>query len=444
MTRLGARAVSRSVRALALAVLVLAVASLAAAVDPARACSCVPPDPWSILKQADGAFVGRLVSRREADQDRAVLTFRVERAVKGKIGGTVEITTANNGAACGIETTVGQRIGLFLAREGDRWTSTLCWQVSPEDLLAAAALPAPNGRGPIALFVGGRFGPARTIALDSKGRTLAYGIGSGDVHHHAVCPGGRRVVELVERASGDIAAIRELPTLWLVREQGLPRGEGVSSLRCVDALGEKLGLFSSGPDARGLLTLITPRRMTTLWRGSAFYASFWRDVAIVQVLVRAGTKLVAVDLGTGRRKTLGAVRPWGLYELVPNEAGTRLAGASQKEGIGDPRLVVIDLARRPISARTLPDAKGCCGLARWMQGDRLAYFTERQILVYTPTLRRVGRVSGWTAGEVAMIGSTAYGVRHTGALLRAVLPSGKVRVIRRLPGEPSVIVSAAR
>ncbi|HEU0248276.1 MAG TPA: hypothetical protein VFR38_14450, partial [Gaiellaceae bacterium] len=79
MTRLRARAVSRSVRALALCVVLLVVASLAASVEPARACSCVPPDPWSFLKQADGAFVGRLVSRREAGDGRAVLTFRVER-----------------------------------------------------------------------------------------------------------------------------------------------------------------------------------------------------------------------------------------------------------------------------------------------------------------------------------------------------------------------------
>ena len=76
-------------KALALCVVVLTVASLAAAVEPARACSCIPPDPWSYLGKADGAFVGRLISRRETDQGRAVLLFSVERAVKGGIGTTV-------------------------------------------------------------------------------------------------------------------------------------------------------------------------------------------------------------------------------------------------------------------------------------------------------------------------------------------------------------------
>jgi hypothetical protein len=95
-------------------VLVLVAAALAAAVEPARACSCIPPDPWTFLEKADGAFVGKLVSRREGDEGRVVLTFGVERAVKGKIGVTVEVDTANKGAACGIETSVGKRIGLFL------------------------------------------------------------------------------------------------------------------------------------------------------------------------------------------------------------------------------------------------------------------------------------------------------------------------------------------
>ena len=215
------RRASRSVRVLSLCVAVLIVATLAAAVEPARACSCVPPDPWSYLERADGAFVGRLVSRRESGEGRAVLVFSVERAVKGKFGATIEVETASSGAACGIETSVGRRIGLFLEREGDGWFGHLCWQVEPEDLLAAAALPAPNGRGPVALFMGGRFGPARTLALDANGRTLAYGMGAGEVLDFSVCPGASRVAELVELDTGDIVAIRELPTLRLVRRQQL-------------------------------------------------------------------------------------------------------------------------------------------------------------------------------------------------------------------------------
>jgi len=445
-----ARGVSRSVKALSLCVAVLTVAALAAAVEPARACSCIPPDPWSYLEKADGAFVGRLVSRREGDEGRAVLSFRVERAVKGRIGATVEVETASSGAACGIETSVGRRIGLFLMREGDGWFGHLCWQVAPEDLLAAAALPAPNGKGQVALFVGGRFGPARTLALDAKGRTLAYGMGEGYVQDFSVCPGGHRVAEFVGDTlySANVVAIRELPTLRLIRQQSLKRYYSEDDpLQCADASGEQiLGFYGSGPglERPARIVRISPSSTATIWQGRAWYASFTEHFGYVQVDPAFRTTVVAVDLRSGIATKLGTVRVGGAYELTPNPAGTRLAGDSYEEGSGDPRLVVIDLERRPITARTIPLPTQCCGSTRWLRDDQFAYFGGSAILVYGAGLRRVARVSGWRTGYPALIGSTAYGLRIDGALQAAKLPSGAVRVVRRLPGEPSVIVSALR
>ncbi len=295
------------------------------------------------------------------------------------------------------------------------------------------------------MFVGGRFGPARTLALDTKGRTLAYGMGSGNVLQHSACPGGTRVAELVQRGSGHVIAIRELPALWLVREQRLPSREyGVASLRCVDPRGEKLALFSSGPDARGLLSQITPRSVTTMWRGNAFYASFWKQLAYIQVHARGGTRIVAVDVRTGSSRSLGTVRADGLKELTPNAAGTLLAGDSYKEGIGDPRLVVIDLAHRPISARTIPLPTDPLGSTHWISRNRLAYTGGDAIRIYTSALRLTGRVSGWTGGSSALVGGTVFGPDQNRALVSASLPSGPVRVVRRLPGRADSIDSAAR
>lgn len=442
MTAREARGVSQSVKALSLCVLVLAVAALAAAVEPARACSCIQPDPWRVLEQADGAFVGRLVSRLESGDGRAVLVFRVERAVKGKIGATVEVETVSSGAGCGIETSVGRRIGLFLLREGDKWFGHLCWQVEPEDLLAAASLPAPNGTGPVALFVGGRFGPARTLALDAKGRTLAYGLGAGYVQAFSVCPGGRRVAELVgDTPYGiDIVAIRELPTLRLIRQQPV-KVVYAEELACVNASGEQLAVFFSDTAARGRLTRVTPRSATTIWRGKAFYTSFWKRLAYVQALDRAGTTLVAVNLRTGTAKKLGTVPASGIYQLTPNPAGTRLASDSYEEGSGDPRLVVIDLERRPIEVRTIPMPIDF-GDVLWLPDGRFAYLAKDKILVYTSRLRLSTRVSGWNARSTAVLGSRFIGVGRFGKLLRAQLPSGRMGVVRRLPGRPYVIVSA--
>lgn len=396
------------------------------------------------MKQADGAFVGRLVGREDIGQGRARLTFDVERAAKGQIGSSVDVVTANNGAACGIELPIGQRTGLFLMRDGGRWTGTLCWQVSPDDLLAAAALPAPNGRWPAAMFAGGRFGPARTIALDTKGRTLGYSVGSGTVRQVAGCPGGRRVAELVQRGPNHVVAIRDLPTFWLIREQPVPlRMEGVATLRCVDEYGDALALFSSGPDARGLLVRITPKRSTTLWRGAAFYASFGKRVAFVQVLRGLETHIAEVDLVTGVVRGLGTVPVCGPYQLALNRAETLLAGDSHCEGRSQAqRIVVINLVSRPISARKIPLPSPCCGDAEWLDNDRFAYFTGRRILVYDARLRRLGGLRSWPAGHGAVVGSTAYGVMPGGAVVSATLPSGGVRVVQRLPGTPELITSS--
>lgn len=432
-------------KALSLCVLVLVVASLAAAVEPARACSCVQPDPWRVLEQADGAFVGRLVSRLESGDGRAVLVFSVERAVKGKIDATVEVETVSSGAGCGIETSVGQRIGLFLLREGGRWVGHLCWQVAPEDLLAAAALPVPNGKGPVAMFVGGRFGPARTLALDARGRTLAYGMGGGTVAAFSVCPGGRRVAEVVDSGSGYVVTIRDLPTLRFVRHQPVT-AVYAEEIACVNESGDQLAVFDSDTAARGRLMRVTRRGGTTIWRGKAFYASFWKHLAYVQTFDRAGTTLVAVDVRTGRATKLGTVPVHGAYQLVPNSAGTRLAGDAFEEGCRTRcyRLVLIDLERRPISARTILLPTQCCGLSRWLRDGRIAYVRGERILVYNAALRLSARVSGWSAISTAVLGSRLVGVSRFGKLLRVELPSGRIDVVRRLPGEPNVIVSATR
>ena len=62
--------------------------------------------------------------------------FRVEQVYKGDIENRIEVVTAANGAACGLELRVDQRSGLLLTREGGRWRSSLCSQVEPSAFLA--------------------------------------------------------------------------------------------------------------------------------------------------------------------------------------------------------------------------------------------------------------------------------------------------------------------
>jgi hypothetical protein len=268
-------------------------------------------------------------------------------------------------------------------------------------------------------------------------------MGGATVAAFSVCPGGRRVAEVVDSGSGYVVTIRDLPTLRFVRRQPVTAVHA-EEIACVNESGDQLAVFFSDTAARGRLTRVTPRSATTIWRGKAFHMSFWKHLAYAQVLHRAGTTLVAVDLRNGGAKKLGTVPVAGAYQLVPNSAGTRLAGDAFEEGcrIRCYRFVLIDVERRPIAARTILLPTQCCGLARWLRDGRIAYVRGERILVYDAALRRSARVSGWSAISTAVLGSRLVGVGRFGKLLRVELPSGRIDVVRRLPGEPNVIVSA--
>ena len=115
-------------------VVAIAALSLALAAD-AFACSCLRVNLVRDLPKADGAFIGTVLERR-VERQTAIYLFRVEQVYKGEIENRVEVVSADNGAACGLELRVDQRIGLLLAREGETWRSSLCSQVDPSAFLA--------------------------------------------------------------------------------------------------------------------------------------------------------------------------------------------------------------------------------------------------------------------------------------------------------------------
>ena len=113
---------------------VLAVLALAAAAE-AYACSCRPVDLERDLPAADGAMIGTVLERTVSGET-ATYRFRVEQVYKGDVDSRAEVVTAANGAACGLEAGVGERLGLLLDREGSEWRSGLCSQFDPADFLA--------------------------------------------------------------------------------------------------------------------------------------------------------------------------------------------------------------------------------------------------------------------------------------------------------------------
>ena len=123
----------------------LLAASFTVGTGPAWACSCVPPNPRQMLAEFDGAFVGEFIARKGpgrplpfVGEDTSVFTFRVTRSYKGDLGPLVDVESASDGAACGLEVTEGDQIGLFLEKEPERWTSILCLQVDARALERAA------------------------------------------------------------------------------------------------------------------------------------------------------------------------------------------------------------------------------------------------------------------------------------------------------------------
>jgi len=117
----------------------------------ALACTCAPVDLVRDLPRADGAFIGTLLERADRGAT-STLLFRVEQVYKGDISNRVEVETARDGAACGIEAPAGQRIGLLLERSGGVWRSSLCSQVDPAAFLDLTdvednALPPANWGG---------------------------------------------------------------------------------------------------------------------------------------------------------------------------------------------------------------------------------------------------------------------------------------------------------
>jgi len=97
------------------------------------------------LPDADGAFVGTFVQRKEIGDQLAIYAFEVERVIKGRFGPTAIVRTSAYGASCGIELLGGPRDGFLLVHATDGiWESGLCSQVAPEELLAFAPGEPPD------------------------------------------------------------------------------------------------------------------------------------------------------------------------------------------------------------------------------------------------------------------------------------------------------------
>ena len=303
---------------------VLAFLLVLAGAQVAHACSCFIGDPRDALHRSDGAFVGTLVERTEVDEQTSIFTFEVETAVKGTLGAEVDVRSASNGAACGLEVEFGQRIGLLLGTDEDgAWISNLCSQIDPEVLLKAAEpLPEPDGVGPVRFVVGGNLGENRLMALDRKGRTLAYGPGDGYARDVDVCPGATRALEAVTLGRRAQLVVRDLPSLDVVRTITLAetRRPWLPHAECLSANGSRL-LAVERHKAEYWIHQVTGTTDHIAWHGHV------RDVVIQdgRAYVIDGLELFEVNLRDGRLEPLAPV-PAHVQGITISPDGSRIAG----------------------------------------------------------------------------------------------------------------------
>ena len=137
-------------RGLAVAAVALGIPLLTA--EAAMACSCIPPNEARMLRESDGAFVGRLVAVRVVDPpeqgepigsgDPTDYIYRVGRVYKHgpglRRGRRVRVRSVRSEATCGLQSTKGELYALFLQRRNHRWHSGLCQTTTPRRMRRAA------------------------------------------------------------------------------------------------------------------------------------------------------------------------------------------------------------------------------------------------------------------------------------------------------------------
>jgi hypothetical protein len=136
------------------------VASLLGLAGPARACSCALLEPNQLLEFAPIAFVGTVTGVPAVvgrGGGTVAYTFEVETVLAGEVPPVVDVTTADNSAACGFEAALGTRMAIFAADEGNGvLCSGLCSTTDPDMAINAlgpgtpptgSSVPRPAGPG---------------------------------------------------------------------------------------------------------------------------------------------------------------------------------------------------------------------------------------------------------------------------------------------------------
>jgi hypothetical protein len=410
-------------------------------------------DIQAAIGQSQAAFVGTLIETHDphgsgqlVDSGRDVThVFEVETWVKGDLGQVIEVHSAADGASCGMEFwDDDNRIAAFLSLENGQLHSSLCAQIDPEVLVAAAKPPVFNPSLAPAIIAGTSDTTVLTM-IGGNGELIgtldpiADVIGFEATSDLSLCPGGRRLAQTAGNTlviwaleSYEIESTHQLvsPDEWVSVLDLSCRSEDANSVWLLGVVGE-FGLptvYETVPDLTPLHQL--PRGFGSL---GGTHAVVTDDPA---------TMVVRVNYETGETVTLLRL------------PGNQIAGAYPfPNPINDLTAVVVVTyheGRDPVTTVSLYDGEGSLqsahpipgeggASAAWLDESRLALATRDYHGSDLPVLYvldigngETTEVPGWEAWAFTGMGTDVYGSTG-GTIQHADLSTGEVTDSTVLP-----------
>jgi hypothetical protein len=429
----GAARPRRGVVALRLcaAVAVVALAALVGA-DLAVGCTCADRDERDRLQAGEIGMLGRILDRAPRETDLVGLPgyryrVRVVRSANARLPGEIELEVPDDGCGPGLWED-GERAAAFVRRRAGGWrVESGCGIVDPDELERAfRPYPRPLGRGRVALLAAGRFGTARVMAIDLRGRILGYGFGGGEARQLSVCPGSRLAAELVARGRELGVAIRELQSLGELRYARLPVDgraiePGRATVRC-----NSEDAASVHAEVRDYLQHRRFDRVR-LFRISGTAADRIATVRGYSVALATGVAYVAdsnhlsaVNLTTGASRRLTTVRAPQLLGVSPDHDVVALF---DRDGL---RLVnALNGAQMSRKIRYGEELV-------WLGPDRFLFRAGGEGRIYDTRLELLRRYRFYRAHGQALVGQRLFGTDRF-RLRELLLESGRRQTVGMLP-----------
>jgi hypothetical protein len=411
-------------------------------------------DPATGLAEYPAAFVGTLVDVSgqigvafSSDAD-TVYRFEVEEWVKGDLGDFVDVHSAADGGACGIEVGIGNRAGVFLSVENGQLHSSLCSTIDADVLLAGAEPLVVGAPGPGILLASGNIGGYNYVVLNAEGGIVA-GI-NGPFNEpfeqpwqFSVCPEDNVLVELWSRG----LVVRDLTDLSIIRQVDL--GEytntmSFSAMRCVSEDGSQILL--AGEEWNGNNPTFSLFRVTdTVDVGAELPpGQVWLSDNFAVISDYDSGAVSVYDFDSAETTTLHEIaeKSEGDYissaAISPDGATIVLAESRYDTATGTGMATTLFTYRPGGDMTERAEFTGEVWWIDWLDSGRMAVngsageSGSTSAIVFNPQLEVLFEIEGFQGSELAVINEKMYAVSG-GTIVSADLADGSAWPLATLP-----------